>query len=753
MNRDETIAFIRVHLRPMRAPLEIRFGALLTVLTATAMGGLLFRALRITLCRIEERLLAFVTGSACLSSLMFVLSEFRLVHTPLLLALAALILAAAIARKVHRRSTLKLPPVPRIWKWIFLALFAPFAMLYFFNAMAPEHSPDGSAYHLTSVAEYFRRHGFVHILTDVLANLPQGLELLFLFAFSFGRHSAAALVHCSFLAALPWLMFCYGRRFGISVVGAAAAIFVFASPIFGVDGSSAYVDVALAAVLFALFYFLQIWIASSNPSLLVPVGILAGFSFAIKPTAFVALPYALGVIGWTLWRARKPVLRPMLPVAAVASLFVLPWLIKSWLWIGNPLAPFANRLFANPHVHVGFEDELRRTMSGYGWIAYSQLPYELTLSGNLLQGLLGPLFLLAPLSLLALSTRHGRHLLFAAVVFGASYFSNVGTRFLIPALPFISLALGVSLVRWPALLGVLALAHALASWPSLLNRYCASSAWRLPESIPFQAALRIESEDSYLSRTLSDYAMNCMLERNVPASGHVFSMTQAAAAYTSRRILVRFLSAPNEVLGDVLFTALYPPFQPTRIVTFSFPELAATRLRVVQTAPKNRWLWSISELRIYDAGREVRPASSWRLTAQPNPWDIQSAFDGNVVTRWRTWQLAEPGMHVEVDFGGSQKLSAVVIETSPDGPNTDIRLQTSDAGGSWSFVADPPTLTHRPLRQSLRAAAMLELKKNGIRYFLTRPGDLGALDFQQHPQAWGLRLLATTASARLYFIE
>jgi hypothetical protein len=36
------------------------------------------------------------------------------------------------------------------------------------------------------------------------AQLSQGIELLFLMAFSFGRHSAAALVHYAFLLALTW---------------------------------------------------------------------------------------------------------------------------------------------------------------------------------------------------------------------------------------------------------------------------------------------------------------------------------------------------------------------------------------------------------------------------------------------------------------------------------------------------------------------------------------------------------------------
>ncbi len=68
----------------------------------------------------------------------------------------------------------------------------------------------------------------------------------------------------------------------VTVAGIAGALICFASPVFGKDGSSAYVDVALAAVVFALFYLLQIWDASRDSKLLVPIGILAGFSFATK---------------------------------------------------------------------------------------------------------------------------------------------------------------------------------------------------------------------------------------------------------------------------------------------------------------------------------------------------------------------------------------------------------------------------------------------------------------------------------------
>ena len=74
----------------------------------------------------------------------------------------------------------------------------------------------------------------------------------------------------------------------------------------------------------------------------------------------------------------------------------------------------------------------------------------MTIHGGLSRGLLGPVFLLAPLALLSLKTAHGTRLLAAAVIFALVWPANVDTRFLIPAAPFLALALGLALapVRW-----------------------------------------------------------------------------------------------------------------------------------------------------------------------------------------------------------------------------------------------------------------------------------------------------------------
>src|SRR5262249_41641371 len=151
-----------------------------------------------------------------------------------------------------------------------------------------------SAYHLGFVARYLRVHGFERITTNMYAALSEGVEMIFVPAFAIGRHSAAALVHLGFLSALTLAIFAYGRQLGKPWAGAAAAFLVFASPVVGIDASSAYNDAAVAAVVFTTFYWLEIWDRSGDHCALIPVGLLAGYAYAAKYTAFAILLYALG---------------------------------------------------------------------------------------------------------------------------------------------------------------------------------------------------------------------------------------------------------------------------------------------------------------------------------------------------------------------------------------------------------------------------------------------------------------------------
>ncbi len=384
----------------MLQPLSILFGAGFTIAVSVAAGKLLLRALSVRLYRQEEHALAFVVGAACLSLLTFILCALGAAHRGVFLAVGLGVLGLAFRRGAHRPSGESFPALPIFWSWLFGLVFAIYSVLYFFNAMAPEMSPDGIAYHLGLVSRYLRAHGFERITTNMYANLSQGIEMLFLFAFAFGRHSAAALTHFAFLVALAWSMLCYARRFGFPVAGICGALLVFVSPVVGLDGTVAYNDVATACIIFTAFYLAWIWAAdASNSALLAPLGLVAGFAYAAKYTAFLAVPYVLAIVAWKSFRRGVPIMKPLLLVAGCAAVMIAPWVIKDAMWLHNPVSPFLNQVFPNPYIHVSFEKEYSATMRHYeGLKSNAEIPLEVTVRGGTLGGLVGPVFLLAPLN-------------------------------------------------------------------------------------------------------------------------------------------------------------------------------------------------------------------------------------------------------------------------------------------------------------------------------------------------------------------
>src|SRR5436190_16599701 len=96
----------------MPQALEILFGAGFTVAVCLSLGRLLLRALRVRLYRQEEHPLAFVTGAACLSLLVFLLCAAGAARPGVFLAAGLTTLSVAVLRGVHRPVGKPLPPLP-----------------------------------------------------------------------------------------------------------------------------------------------------------------------------------------------------------------------------------------------------------------------------------------------------------------------------------------------------------------------------------------------------------------------------------------------------------------------------------------------------------------------------------------------------------------------------------------------------------------------------------------------------------------
>lgn len=722
-------------------------GAILTVAACYAAGAMLLDRLGIELRRYERVPLAFTLGAACLHLTVFAILAAHAAYWPVFLGLLLGLIAASL---LNRSWFLRGDPgesISQNLKRVAILTFTPFTVLYFFHAWAPEMSPDGSGYHLGWVLRYLDAHRFLRVTTDMYAALSGGVEMVFVPAFSIGRHSAAALVHLAFTIALALAMFAYGRRLGRPWVGAAGALLTYASPVVGIDGSSAYIDLGTAAAVFSAFYWLEMWDEGRKQRLLIPAGIMAGYACATKYTAFVIVLLALG---WVVWRTRH--WRPFVTVALYSSLMVAPWLVKNWIILKNPIAPFGNTIFRNPYFHPIFESQYTDAMQGYGVQNKWALPLEVTIRGDKTEGLLGVIFLAAPLALLSLRFRAGRRLLLAALLLGLPYYLNLGTRFLIPPLPFVSLAMALALTSLPLALAAIMLFHAFFSWPSEVHHFSAPYVWKL-DRILYREALRIVPQDEYLRSVSMEYSAARMVEQYVPKEETILATHDIPSAYCDRKFIDSYTSGLSQELLDIINVGWIGDFQPSVTGTFQFPEQSVRRIRVLQTATvkAREILWGVHELRFFDHGKELPRLPDWRLRAWPNPWDVQYAFDNSLATRWQTWEQVKPGDYLDVDFGRDVPLDQVVLDTNPPEEEIQLQVEAMDSSGHWRLLAKDPKWALADLSHySMRLAATHEMALRGLHYLLVGDDYAGVDDIGDDPEAWGLTEIAAGYGVRLY---
>ena len=258
----------------------IILGGLLPLAVAYSLGKLCFRQ--------APDVLALGAGAAIESLLVFGLLAAGIAHPPAFVALGAI----GLAPLVWIRPRPKAPMPPGLLR----PVFAVYGFLYLIHALAPEIQPDGVSYHLGLVSEYARLGGFPDRVA-FFEMLPQGMEMLFLFAFVIGKHSAAKLVHFGFLLATVPLMLELGRRMRLPdrLSGAAAALY-FCAPVVGVAGTSSYNDAALVFFSLATLLALLLWKQGFDDRNLLVAGLLAGFCYAIKMNGLLVPVLACGFV-------------------------------------------------------------------------------------------------------------------------------------------------------------------------------------------------------------------------------------------------------------------------------------------------------------------------------------------------------------------------------------------------------------------------------------------------------------------------
>jgi hypothetical protein len=729
--------------------LRILFAAVFVFVLCRAAGQLLFRTLALKFHQGERLFLEFTTGAAVVSTLVFFLAAGQLIYTSVLTAVGTVIILAAFW--CRQRTEEESPaPLPLAWRLLFWLPYLTFGAIYLITAMGPEISPDGTGYHVGLISRYYDHRGFYPIRTSMFSGLSQGIEMLFLIAFALGRHSATAMVHLLFLLTLPFGMLAYSSRAGVPRAGVIGAILFCLAPVVGRDGTIAYIDVGTAAVAFAGFLMLEIWRAERHDgkgkdALLIPAGMLAGFAYACKITAAPAVVFAVLYVLFVSKSTRRAA-----TTALWAALIAGPWMIKSAIQFHNPFYPVFNHWFPNPWQYPISESGMRVMMQHLAGVKWWQIPYQAMIGGKL-AGVVGPVFLLSPLALLSLRNRTGRILLLAFFVLFLPFYTNIGTRFLIPCLPFLCLALAIGILDIPLVgpaLGVAAIIfHAGFSWPFLIDKWSPGYQWRIDRA-DWRAALRITPERDYLEDNWNDFRPGLMLDRYVPLGDRVFSPAMGQMAYQHRELLGTFDSALGRRAFLLLLTAVEPQLARTWNREIHFPAVKTNRVRLIARTFFDNDL-RISELRFALGQTEIPRGTSWRLSASANPWEIPFAFDNSPVSFWTSGETVKPGLWVQVDFGQPVELDRMLVAQSEDERWVSLK-PSALLDGKWTPLrARESDMPEQP-RPTLRMEIRDEWKSMGIHWILIPDNSYGADDLQKNSLYWGITQVSTASGFRLW---
>jgi len=343
------------------------------------------------------------------------------------------------------------------WTRGVLACVIAVALVNLVCAWLPPFEYDELEYHLGTLAEYVKAGHIIALPHNFFSNVTQLTEMLYLLGLGMSSDGAAKLLHWSFGILTAVVIYGIGARFWGRRTGVMAAALFYCIPFVQDLGSTARIDLATTFFGALAFGALLLWADrkrvedGSFGHWLWLSALATGAALATKWTAVpvVLLPAIVFVVVVT----RSP--RPAIAYLLLSSAWMVPWLVKNWLLMGNPVYPVLNGVFHNPHWSAAQAALLSRSAYGsLGWNDWKEFvgrawqysfPPSLDSEGHPAGGAISamPLLLMsAPLVLLLRNvTPSSRRAgwLFVAVYTGWFFLTNRPWRFLFPAFPLAAL--------------------------------------------------------------------------------------------------------------------------------------------------------------------------------------------------------------------------------------------------------------------------------------------------------------------------
>jgi hypothetical protein len=439
--------------------------------------------------------------------------------------------------------------------------------------LAPPIGGDQTKYQLVYPRLYAEAHGLVDTPWSFWGYMQYLTNMLFAVGFVLRGDVLARLMHVAFGVLTVLAVFALGRRCFSRRVGVWAAGLFVSMPLSATLMSRAWVEFTLAAyVLLAVLALVAWWQTGARPWLALSA-IMVGFAGGTKIMGLLAAGLlGAAVLVRVLQRdgagALRPAVASMVGFGLVAGLVASPCYLRNAVATGNPIFPFGYGLFGGAHWSVeaatGLDDyyaayrehQARKRDSGpYRSLAQTlRFPWDATMAPHSFEEVgrstydFGP-FLLAFVPAVLLLRREPLAWLLTALAVGYGAVIVLGMwahpRYVHPAFP---LLLVVAVRGLDALRAYGAFASRLVTAVLALT-VLGQAALSLRVIAPlWPDAARVVtgamSEDAFLRRHESRYALWSLVNAEVPADGNVLVLGMIPHPYHLER---RFtLASPLE---------------------------------------------------------------------------------------------------------------------------------------------------------------------------------------------------------------
>jgi 4-amino-4-deoxy-L-arabinose transferase-like glycosyltransferase len=334
------------------------------------------------------------------------------------------------------------------------ALLIPICLL----PLYPPTAWDSTMYHLAYAKIYTQNHQIV--LTPYLRFpvFPQTNEMLFTLSLLLFDDVTAQLIQFLMMITLAMAVIAFGQRLHSQGAGWWSAAILFQSPLVLGLGSVAYIDMGLMLFVTMSVSAFWNWLQLRTQGWLIISGVMCGLAIGTKYTALFFL-LGLGLIG--LYRGLKDrKYKPLAVFSLLAGLVPLPWFIRNVYYTRNPVFPFFYEVFGRlfgyglwkPDHFQGVFDDFFHYGYGRSLKSLIMLPWHILSDwkGSGMEAQISPIYFLVPILLFipGIVAPRLRLLLGLGVAYLLFWFFGVQHgRYLMPALPLLSLAAGITLNR------------------------------------------------------------------------------------------------------------------------------------------------------------------------------------------------------------------------------------------------------------------------------------------------------------------